>query len=294
MRSFLKQEYFLKSDDARAAMKDIRIFMCCHKQYETIPPLCKPIQCGTALNPAISGILHDNDGINISKKNREYCELTAHYFAWKNVETDYYGFCHYRRFFGTENAARRPYAALKNVSDKQLLSESELRSLCDEYDILVPIAENMGLTVKEHYNTSKYHYPEDLSLFLEILNGKAPQLQSAADSYLKQNRQYFCNMFIMNKNRFSEYCEILFSALEEFDQKKQLHGDFQSDRTDGYLGEIFTGIYITYHHDNGTKIKELPRLDAGCSVKKRINCALLPSESKRRFFIKRIVKKLRR
>lgn len=274
-------------------MKNIRIFMCCHKQYETIPPLCEPIQCGAALNTVIGGILHDNDGMNISDKNREYCELTAHYYAWKNAEADYYGFCHYRRFFGAEEATKRPYSALKKVSDKQLLSENELRSLCDEYDILAPISEDMGLPAGDHYNTSKYHYPEDLSLFLEILNSKAPQLKNAADSYLMQNRQYFCNMFVMRKELFSEYCEILFSVLEEFDQRKQLHGDFQSDRTDGYLSEIFTGIYIAYCRNRGAKIKELPRLDAGCSVKKRIGCALLPPESKRRFFVKRIVKKLR-
>lgn len=274
-------------------MKNIRIFMCCHKQYETIPPLCEPIQCGAALNKLISGILHDNDGINISEKNGEYCELTAHYYAWKNIEADYYGFCHYRRFFGAENAAKLPYAALKKVSDKQLLGENELRNLCGEYDIIVTRSEDMGLCVKDHYDTSKYHYPEDLSLFFEILNSKAPQLKNAADSYLKQNRQHFCNMFVMRKEFFIEYCEILFSALEEFDERKQLHGDFQSDRTDGYLGEIFTGIYITYCRDNGAKIKELPRLDVGCSVKKRISCALLPPESRRRFFVKRIVKKLR-
>lgn len=280
--------------EARVAMKDIRIFMCCHKQHEMIPPLCEPIQCGTALNPVINGTLHDNDGINISEKNREYCELTAHYFVWKNIEADYYGFYHYRRFLGVERATKRPYAALKKASDKQLLNENELRNLCDDFDIIAPRSEDMGLLTQDHYNTSKYHYPEDLSLFFEILYDRYPHLENTAEKYLKQNRQYFGNIFIMSKVYFNEYCEILFSALEEFDKRKQLHGDFQSDRTNGYLGEIFTGIYISYCRDNGAKIKELPRLDVDCSVKKRICCALLPSESKRRFFVKGIVKKILR
>ncbi len=100
-------------------------------------------------------------------------------------------------------------------------------------------------------------------------------------------------MFIMDKAHFFDYCEILFSALDEFDRRKTLHGDFQSDRTDGYLGEIFTGIYINYCRENAAKIKELPRLDVGCSVRKRISRALLPPESKRRFVVKAATKKLK-
>ena len=267
--------------------------MCCHKQYETIPPLCEPIQCGAALNPAIKGILQDNGGENISEKNREYCELTAHYYAWKNIEADYYGFCHYRRFFGDEKATKRSYSAIKQPSLSQLLSEDELRRLCGEFEIIAPRSEDMGLTVREHYNTSRYHYPEDLSLFLEALEEKAPELKGAAERYLSQGRQYFCNMFIMSKTCFDEYCSMLFPILEEFDKRKLLHGDFQSDRTDGYLGEIFTGIFICYKREDGTAIKELPRLDTGCTVKKRLGCLVLPPESKRRFLVKGLVKKLR-
>ena len=44
-------------------------------------------------------MLHDDEGDNISNKNKTYCELTAQYWAWKNMEADYYGFFHYRRYF---------------------------------------------------------------------------------------------------------------------------------------------------------------------------------------------------
>lgn len=40
----------------------------------------------------------DNEGDNISGKNPDYCELTAQYWAWKNIDCDYYGFFHYRRY----------------------------------------------------------------------------------------------------------------------------------------------------------------------------------------------------
>lgn len=268
--------------------------MCCHKGFELVPPLCHPIQCGAALNPPVEGALPDDSENNISAKNREYCELTAHYFAWKNIRADYYGFCHYRRFFCADESVKQPYLALGALPDSgQLGDENFWRQLISEHEIIVPHSEDMGLPAREHYCTSKYHYAEDLELFFGILSEKAPQLTKASEQYLSQNRQYFCNMFIMDRAHFFEYCEILFPVLEEFDRRKVLHGDFQSDRTDGYLGEIFTGIYITYCRENGVKIKELPRLDVFCSVKKRFFCALLPPESKRRILAKRLAKKLR-
>ncbi|MGN1119124.1 MAG: DUF4422 domain-containing protein [Oscillospiraceae bacterium] len=277
-------------------MADIRIFMCCHKGFRTLPPLCVPIRCGSALNPAGEGEIPDCCGENISDKNREYCELTAHYYAWKNVSADYYGFCHYRRFLGL-GGTKRPYAARGVLSEKECAeffgTEEQWRELIEAHELVVPRSEDMGLSVREHYCTSAFHYEEDLAIFLEGIEHRAPVLAEFAQEYLSQNRQYFCNMFIMDRAHFLEYCEMLFAVLEYFDERKTLHGDFQSDRADGYLGELFTGIYINYCRRSGADIAELPRIDAECSWKKRLGCALLPPESKRRFAVKRVVKKNR-
>lgn len=275
-------------------METIKLFMCCHKGFEIVPPLWQPIQCGAALNAPVAGAIPDSTGDNISHKNREYCELTAHYYAWKNISADYYGFCHYRRLFCADDSVKPPYLALARITRQNYIgSEEYWQRLISEYDIIAPRSEDMGIPAGEHYRTSKYHYAKDLELFLKLLAEMAPRLAKTAERYLAQNRQYFCNMFIMDRAHFSEYCGILFPLLEEFDRKKTLHGDFQSDRTDGYLGEIFTGIYITYCRECGAKIKELPRLDTGCTAKKRIFCRILPPESRRRFLAKKIAKKIK-
>lgn len=92
-------------------MAEIKLFVCCH-QPAAVPehPLLVPIQVGAALaDEHFSGFLHDDTGDNISGKNRSYCELNAQHWAWKNVEADYCGFFHYRRYLYPNANAKRPY-----------------------------------------------------------------------------------------------------------------------------------------------------------------------------------------
>ena len=74
--------------------------------------------------------LHDNDGENISSKNPMYCELTAQYWAWKNADADYYGFCHYRRYFDFTNTPHR---------------ENDYGEIMDSFIDAIP-SRSMGLT----------------------------------------------------------------------------------------------------------------------------------------------------
>ena len=88
-------------------MKKIKIYVAYHKKGQIIKnEVFEPIHVGHSLNPDEwfeNNMICDNNGINISHKNKGYCELTAHYNVWKNLEQfdnpDYVGFCHYRRLF---------------------------------------------------------------------------------------------------------------------------------------------------------------------------------------------------
>lgn len=251
------------------------------------------------MHESIPGCIPDfgkNGGI--SELNREYCELTVQYYAWKNELASAYGFCHYRRFFCFDPGVRKIYLARKNLSiseQKRFLGTPEgIAGLMDTYDAVVPYPENMGMSARDYYCSSIHHFQEDMELFNLILRERFPYIQQHADDYLSQNVQYFCNMFIMRSELFREYCSMLFNILEEFDRRKILHGSFQDDRTDGYLGEYFLGIYITYIKANGLSVMQVPRIDTECPFSKRIMYKLLPPESRRRLLIRKIRRKLQK
>lgn len=271
----------------------ISISLCYHQDYTIVPPLCVPVQGGAAIQSAVRGENPDF-GVNgsISEKNREYCELTVQYHAWKNIAANAYGFCHYRRFFCFNDNVQRPYLSYAALTPAQIArffkTEDEITEYLRGCDILLPFAEDMGVPVAEHYCASKFHYKQDLELFAQVTSELFPELCPSVDAYLAQNKQYLCNMFIMKKEYFYEYCSFLFSILQEFDRRKERHGDFLSDRTNGYLGERFLGIYIHYIRQKEVTIKEVARIDIECSFKKRVLYYLLRPESKRRFLVKKI------
>ena len=272
----------------------IKIFLCFHQSYTILPPLCIPIQCGAEGKTLIKEVLQDNIGEHISGKNQEYCELTAQYYAWKQELCDYYGFCHYRRFFCFEEQRKKPYLVFGKLKEKQkvlLGTESMIAELCQQYEIILPYAVDMGVSVIEQYQSSLFHYGSDLKLFIQILKKKYPELKKAAKIYLSQNKQYFCNMFLMDRIHFQEYCTYLFGILEEFDQRKIKHGSFQADRTNGYLGERFVGIYLEYAKEKGAKIKEVTRMDINCTLKKRLIYYIFPPESRRKNSLKKAIRR---
>ena len=65
----------------------VKILVCCHKPDKWLSDdVYIPIHCGKAVSKVNLGIQGDDTGDNISTKNPNYCELTAMYWAWKNLK----------------------------------------------------------------------------------------------------------------------------------------------------------------------------------------------------------------
>lgn len=99
---------------------DIKIFVS-HRidlDSETIDnPLYIPVRCGATFDDRENvDMLGDDTGDNISEKRLSYCELTVQYWAWKNVEADYYGLCHYRRYLSFKSGENQNEDKYQNES----------------------------------------------------------------------------------------------------------------------------------------------------------------------------------
>ncbi len=275
-------------------MADIKLFVCCHK-LELIPkhPLLFPIQVGAFLaDKHFRDYLHDDTGDNISEKNGSYCELTAQYWAWKNVKADYYGFFHYRRFLYPDINARLPYRIERepNLSILNKIGYGEFADLIQKYDLIAPIGENMYVSVRDHYANAPFHHLTDLDLVEMITRERTPEISGAMEEYMSNTISYFGNIYIMRRRLFQNYCSWLFPVLEEFDCISDTKNySVQEKRVDGYLAERLLGTYITkIKKESKNKVLEIPRVHFASTNywRKSLINTLLPPSTYRRHIIK--------
>lgn len=254
----------------------IRIFVSTHKDVDLFESdILQPVQVGAVNASAPIGYaLRDCDGENISELNPMYCELTTQYWAWKNVDAEYYGFCHYRRYFdfSLTRHEENPFGEIMHDS----IDESAQREFCldDEniaaavsgYDVITTEFKDLRgfpedySTPWEHYDHAPHLHIEDLELVMRILGDMHPDYVQDADDFLLGNTSCFCNMFIMRKEVFNDYCSWLFPILERYmDQCNMRHYGREARRTPGHLSERLFNIY--YRHQMrvgaGWKTKQL-------------------------------------
>lgn len=257
---------------------DIKIFVSCHRHGVRVPeiPLLVPMHVGAALAEGeIPGLVRDDSGDNISLKNKSYCELTAQYWAWKNADADYYGFLHYRRYFNFSNKEypihHEPFIFGDVVFDsndeatlrKICFNESAIRETIEKYDFISPepIETPDGVDVYTQYKLSTGHHISDLDTVLDIISVDYPEIFPSARRYLSQNKVFACNMFVMKKDIFFDYCNFLFDVLQKFDAVTDIsHYTAIGRRVDGYLAERICGIYLSYLFDSGMNGKKLQRV----------------------------------
>lgn len=237
--------------------KDIKILVCCHKPC----PLPQseylfPIQVGAALTQNDLGLQRDDQVFgkpcdNISHKNRNFCELTALYWAWKNIKSifpdlKYIGLNHYRRYFSfhesdwRKNYIARPEEELSSYA----IDKEKLSSWLSEGNIILPKEARLKTSVAQAYEHA--HFSSDLRALRGVIQDKSPDFLEAFNEVMLLRHSFFdCNMFIMPFDEFSKYCDWLFGILFELEKRIDIsHYDAYQQRIFGFLSERLLTLWV--------------------------------------------------
>ena len=217
---------------------NIKILVATHKPY-WMPDddVYLPIHVGKAGQKDI-GFIGDDTGENISYKIANYCELTGMYWAWKNLQADYIGLCHYRRYFTNSNP--------RNCEKKKqaILSRSEWETLLAEHPIIVPDKRKYYIeSLRSHYNHS--HYAKDLDMAEIIIKEKYPRYATVFNDVMNRTWAHMFNMLVMRRDYFSEYCQWLFDVLQDLENRIDISNYNPVEaRVYGYISELLLDVWL--------------------------------------------------
>lgn len=230
----------------------VKIFVVAHKPFE-IPEgeALVPIHVGRMLyvrrrmadgsgviepDDPMASMMGDDTGENISEKNSSYCEMTAHYWIWKNVkDAEYVGLCHYRRYFGVD------------------ITEGNIDLLMQDTDVI--------LVEPSYYMDSVYSYfskfvgAENMTILSMVMKKHCPDYFDTLETICDGVKFHPFNMLICRKSLFDQYCEWMFSILEECENYVKPAPYTNARRALAYMAEMLTGVYFIHRQ---LRIKSVP------------------------------------
>ena len=233
-------------------MSKLQIFIVAHKPCD-LPhdEVMKPIhvgrsnyvrrkmddgRCDLSSEDPMAGMIGDDTGDNISEKNPHYCEMTAHYWIWKNVhDAEYVGVCHYRRFFGVD------------------ITEENVSEVMADGDVLMVEPSWHIDSVYAYF--AKFMGAENMTILWMVMKKLYPEFVETLESVCDGVKFYPFNMLLCKKECFDEYAEWMFSVLGECEKYIKSSPYTNGRRALAYMAELLTGVYFIHRK---LKIKTVP------------------------------------
>lgn len=267
-------------------MSEVRIFVTYYKNKSDAPiiksSVFQPIMAGSA---EISGkindaFLRDDTGDNISNLNKNYGELTIHYWLLKNYitssEEKYLGVCHYRRFLefcGESNISlgkESKVSPLKLVYFKYFIdkafsrfSENSILSTIGDYDVVN--------TPKWDFDNKSnrvvfdfYHRSSEMNLAVKALERINPEYSKYVPEFFEDNKGYYCMCAVMKKDLLKDYFEFEFKLLDEMTKDSsasrwEKYEGYYDVRMPAFIMERLYNVWLRYMIDKeGIKVLDLP------------------------------------
>ena len=230
---------------------NVKILVCCHKKdiMAKNPPYF-PIHVGKSLSKEELDIQPDNLGINISDKNRSYCELTGMYWAWKNLkDIEIIGLCHYRRYFDFHNQCNRGFVkTIFPTSDFDKVDLSLPQDIINQVSqgkIVVAKPRVCSCTLYADYACD--HVSDDMRLLRYIVNKtESDAVKKAFFKVIMQGCSILhYNKFMMRWSDFDAYCLWLFNLLAKVEKHTDIdHYNTFQKRIYGYMSERLLLVWL--------------------------------------------------
>lgn len=215
---------------------NIKILVATHKEYKMPDDdMYLPVFVGAACSDLNLPYQRDDEGDNISFKNKTYCELTGIYWAYKNLKAEYIGLNHYRRYFKYKG---------------KLLDKETAEALLSEFPIILP--KKRHYYIETVYSQYLHAHDDDLAVVKNILEEKYPEYLLAFNKVMNRRCVHLFNMFIMKKEYFEGYCSFLFTLLQDCEVQLQ-----DKPRVYGFLAERMLDVYLEKNHYSYKEISVL-------------------------------------
>lgn len=231
-------------------------------------PLYYPMRCGAVFDLNTSSTIPgDNTGNNISQKRNSFCELTVQYWAWKNVDAEYYGLCHYRRYLSFSDVkyktndhglVARPLMNEHEFERFGLLGAEHMAEEIARYDMIIPQAADVSRmplprakakSVRELWEAHDgiFFDKSVIDLIFESVKALEPLYAQAAAEYFAGNLHCGYNCYIMRRSLFDRLCTFQFHILSWLEEElRNIHYPSGYERTLAYASEMLFGIFA-YH-----------------------------------------------
>ena len=237
-----------------ASGPEIKVVIASHKKY-MMPrdDLYLPLEVGVDFHGRKTDYQGDNEGVNISKKNDGFSELTGLYWAWKNLKADYKGLVHYRRYFSMD---KFKFGDAKQRL-KKVLTKKQAIELLGESDVILPKKRNYLIeNLYDHYVHTMHKEPLDLTG--KIIKEKYPKYYKEFLNLHNRKTAHMFNMMIMKKEIFDDYCNWLFDILFELERQVKKEGLEYSGFHARFYGRVSELLLDVYIRTNKIEYKEVP------------------------------------
>lgn len=232
-------------------------------------PLYFPVRCGATFDQEnLMNIQGDDTGEHISEKRMSFCEFTVQYWAWKNIDSDYYGLCHYRRYLAFSDKKYFPTNEYNMVHCScltpyykkkfNLLNDTYMSTMIEKNDIIVskvadvtkiPLPSGSVSTVQELWDAHDNIFFNKcvITMMFEEIEEKSPEYLESAKEYFSGKAHRGFNCYVMKRELFDRLCSFQFPILKSIESRLDTTGYSQTMlRTPAFVGEMLYGIFL--HH----------------------------------------------